>query len=253
LERELATFSRECGVALHEAAERDADIFALDWLVPPWRLEQPPTRGLTAAGQRLLLLRAAFGAAPVELDPAAVESLNRAGEAEARRHSGEDPPQGGTRWGRAAWLLWNREWLRGSLAGSGLLDRYDAIVGDRSRRVPELRADAAEPVRFDPSRTWLPRLEADAASAVDGVHWTPLLLARADPLYPLYNIPIRPLPSRRADDSRLPWSHMLKSVTQRARPLEEWIAAAEQQGAGLLLFPRTPAERALDAIGVPRP
>jgi hypothetical protein len=256
LERELARFSREQGAALRRSVEVEADLFALDWLLPRWRFgagsgAAPPT-GLTLDGYRYLSLRRALGSPSPQPSGAATANLNRAGEEERGRQEGRSRP-GATRWDRAAWLLWNRERL-GSPLSAQLAAEYNRIVGGGGRYVPELRRPVIGRSELDSELVWLPRVAAeDAAAAVDEAQWMPLLVAPEGPLYPEYNIPIRPLPLRETRDSRVRWSHMFKPPTQRPLPLETWIGRAREQEAGLLLFPRSPAERTLDARGIPRP
>jgi len=255
LETELARFSLDRGPSLQRMTELEADLFALDWLIPRWWFGEatPPglPEALTADGHRCLSLRRAFGSQPLPLSEAAVAGLNRAGE-EERRRSEEALRPGSTRWARAAWLLWNRERLECPLSAE-LVAEYDLIVGGGGRYVPELRQPAIGPGGLEPDPPWLPRVAPDAAAAaVDEPGWVPRLVASEGPRYPEYNIPIRPLPSPEPRDSRLRWSHMFKPATQKALSLESWIGRAREQGVGLLLFPRTPAERALDSRGVPR-
>lgn len=256
LELELAKFGAEEGRTLRGALELEADLFAVDWLIPRWWFgEESPADlpvGLTLDGLRFFSLRRAFAAPPFQLSEAAVAKLNEAGAGERRRSEGS-LAAGATRWARASWLLWNRERFGSSLS-TGLIEEYDRIVGGGGRYVPEFRQPVLVQGEIDPSFVWLPRIEPEVAPrVVDDVHWMPLLVPAEGPYYPEYNIPIRPLPSQETRDSRVPWSHMFKPPTQKPLPLQTWIDRARDQQAGLLLFPRTPAERALDSSGVPRP
>jgi hypothetical protein len=256
LETELAAFSYEQGRRLRGLTELEADLFALDWLLPRWWFSEDGgvalPDGLTPDGHRYLALRRAFGSSPGQPSRAQVDVLNRAGADERGRSEGA-LRAGATRWRRAGWLLWNRDRFEGPFSGE-LIDEYGQLVGGGGRYVPELRQPKFGEGEIEPDVTWLPRVSAeDAEAAVDEPQWMPLLIASEGSRYPEYNIPIRPLPTRESRDSRLRWSHMFKPPTQKALPLETWIGRAREQGAGLLLFARTPAERALDAEGVPRP
>jgi len=250
LEGEIGSFARRSGRSLRAHLELEADLFALEWLLPRWREEAGELpAGLTRDGYRWLALRHAFGSATVPGAPtaAALRRANQAGEDQRARSEGV-LPAGATLWSRAAWLLWNRERLGYPLPPSEPMQEYGEIVRGPSRYVPELARPVTGTSRLDPESTWLRRLDPEqVADEVDAAQWMPLLVPPPGTDYPEYNLPIRPLPSRDPRDSRLPWGHMLKSPLQRLHPLEHWIEKARANRAGLLLFPRNPAERALDA------
>jgi hypothetical protein len=256
LEDEIGGFARRSGRSLRRHLELEADLFALEWLLPRWREESGGRpAGLTRDGFRYLSLRGALGeeAMPGRLDAAAAKQVNRAGDEQRARSEGTLAP-GATLWSRAAWLLWNRERFAYPLPASEPMLEYGEIVRGPSRYVPELAHPVTGQRPLEDGAGWLRRLEpAQVAEAVDAPQWMPLLVPPPGPLHPEFNLPIRPLPTPGARDSRLPWGHMFKSPLQRLRPLEYWIEKARGSGAGLLLFPRNPAERVLDGEGRARP
>jgi hypothetical protein len=256
LEDEIGGFARRSGHSLRGHLELEADLFALEWLLPRWREASEGTPpGLTRDGFRYLALRGALGgeAMPGCLDAAAAEGVNRAG-AEQRVRSEGTLAAGATLWSRAAWLLWNRERFAYPLPPSEPMLEYREIVRGPSRFVPELANPVTGQQPLEDGAGWLRRLgPAQVAEAVDAPQWMPLLVPPPGPLHPEFNLPIRPLPTPGTRDSRLPWGHMFKSPLQRLHPLEYWIEKARASGAGLLLFPRNPAERVLDGEGRARP
>ncbi len=127
---------------------------------------------------------------------------------------------------------------------------YYKAVGSPSRHVPELTRRTMGGVAFDPDLAWLRRIDAgDAAREVDAVSWAPILIPGSASGHPAFHIPVRPVPSSKSGDSELGWAHMAAPIARKPRSLEAWVAAARAQNAGLLLFPRNPAERALDREG----
>lgn len=284
LESAIGEFAQRSGTALRAALELEADLFALDWLLPRWPGDEAPGGvgtlaevgapgavralegtgapgggpgdvGLTRDGRLFLQLRAAFGRGlgTSELSAALVERLDRAGAEEAARAAGP-LAAGSTRWGRLAWLLWNRGRYDPTADVAARLEEYYEVIGPRTRYVPEFNRPVTTRGGFDPATAWLPRVGVGGAeAAVERAGWLPLLVAADGSRYPLYNVPIRPLPSANLDDTAVPWVHMMKRFSQRPLPLGAWVERVVGEDAGLLLFPRNPGERALDGRGEARP
>ena len=257
LEEQIGSFADEVGREIAAQAELQADLFALNWLLPREVLDDgggSTQCGLTLDGRRFLGVRRLAGAddVPAPLSSELVETINRYGREERARFQGS-VADSGTRRTRIAWLLWNRDRLE---PGSAIaeLGRFAARYG---RQVPEFSDPVVGPAAaVEISRPWLPRLPADEAlGQVDQANWNPLIVAPLGPAgrYPNYNLPIRPVPTRSNIDRDAGWMHMFKGTTQRPRSLAEWIDRAGREGAGLLLFPRNPAERRIDERGEPRP
>ncbi|HEX3360480.1 MAG TPA: hypothetical protein VHS74_05755 [Solirubrobacterales bacterium] len=257
LEDQIGSFVEEVGKEIAVEAELQADLFALNWLLPREAVEDvggSTQGGLTRDGRRFLDVRRLLGAdeVPTPLSPELVETINRYGREEMVRFRGS-VGESGTRRARTAWLLWNRDRLE---SGSAMaeLGRFASRYG---RHVPEFTDPVVGPsAAVEISRPWLPRLLADEAlGRVDQANWGPLIVAPPSlpSRYPNYNLPIRPVPTRSNIDRDAGWMHMFKGTTQRPRPLAEWIDRARREDAGLLLFPRNPAERRIDERGEPRP
>jgi hypothetical protein len=258
LETEIGGFARRSAATLHRQTELEADLFAVDWLLPRWidddgevssRAKLPP--GLTADGYRFYRLRCVLDDGPhPPLRPEVFDRLNRSGE-EERSRSGGAFPHRGSRWKRASWVLFNRQRvLNRNAEFSGLLREYYKIVGYPPRYLPELRHQRVNDAAFDPDAVWLRRVApSQIAQEVDAVQWAPLLVPHSTAGYPEYHIPIRPVPARDRRDSTLRWRHMMAPALRAPLTLEQWLERARRQSAGVLLFPRNPAERTLDAEG----
>jgi hypothetical protein len=255
LEAEIGRFVRRAAATLHARAELDADLFAIDWLLPRWIDDDREisrrgllTSGLSADGYRFVRLRSVLDDRPLpRLRTDVVDRLNRSGAEERRRSAGAFPHEASL-WRRASWVLFNRNGHGVEDGGvTTLISEYYRIAGYPPRYVPELTHRRGRDRGFDPSVVWLPRISSsEAAREVDGVQWAPLLVPYAASEHPDYHIPIRPVPAVGSRDSTLRWRHMLNSTLRPPRQLDEWLARAQEQRVGLLLFPRNPAERSLD-------
>ena len=257
LETEVAGFASGGAAALHVRHEVEADLFALDWLLPDWidsdeevrRRELP--RRLTADGYRFYRLRCTLGSpVPLPSGATAVEALNRAGASERARAS-RPYPRLMSLWQRAAWVLFNRAEIRAEPPELVKLNReYFAIADYPPRYVPELRAGPHHGGSSDGGAAWIDRVAPQAlAREVDTIRWSPMLVPPPDVQRSKFHIPIRPVASRSGRDSVLQWVHMISSNMSSPRSLEEWLQRAHAQDAGLLVFPRNPVERFLDAGG----
>lgn len=92
----------------------------------------------------------------------------------------------------------------------------------------------------------------DVVEWIRGDNWEPALVMHRE-VPPDYFVPISPVPHSSdivaETDLGLTWRNMYKRIGIRSnRTLDEWLAIhAEYPGRGLMLFPRTPAERAIDS------
>jgi hypothetical protein len=178
------------------------------------------------------------------------EQLNRSGSEERGRAVGAFPDEGSL-WRRASWVLFNRQQIRSQASESAKLAReYYEIVGYPPRYVPELRQRVNRNTALDTSHLWLRRISpTEIAHEVDAVQWAPLLVPHSTAEHPEYHLPICPVPARDSRDSVAGWKHMTRRAVDPPRALNEWLERARSHHAGLLLFPRNPAERVLDAKG----
>lgn len=256
LESRVGEFAHRAGTSLHARQEIEADLFALDWLLPPWLDDDDELRdraeipgSLTADGYRHYRLRCVL-AGTFALSGEMIDRLNRAGAAE-RERAGGAYPRAGSLWSRASWCLCNRPAARNADPEvKALLREYYRIAGYPPRYAPEMRAGADPAGPVDGATAWLPRAAPDDLEReVDRHRWAPLLVPPASGQHPPFHIPIRPVPSRDPRDSRLAWVNMSTSSIAKPRPLREWLQRAGSQGAGLLAFPRNPAEKVLDSAG----
>jgi hypothetical protein len=259
LEMEIGRVARTVGPLLHLRHELEADLFAIDWLVPPWMDEDgdllarvKPPAGLTADAYRLFRLHQALEDKAISLptEPEGVELLNR-GAAGERERATRPHPSAGQLWQRAVWMLFNRQALRSRPDETvGARSEYFQAAGYPPRHVPELRGRAGTGAELDPELAWLPRIDSDGVEErVDATPWSPFLLPSGEDGHPRFHIPVRPVPSRQGKDSELGWINMTSSGFARPEPVSEWIERARRQQAGLLLFPRNPAEAELDRRG----
>jgi len=261
LEIEVGRFAREAASPLHARRELEADLFALDWLLPVWvdddealRRNAVLTDRLTPDGYRLYRLRCALDAPfPLPAEPEAVAALNRAGAGERARARGAYP-HSGTRWARACWLLFRRREVRGDDAESAALRRaYYRVAGYPPRHIPELTRRTSGSAAVDPELVWLKRVAPEGLAAeVDAARWAPVLVPSSTSTCGKYHIPVRPVPAQSGRDSELGWVHMSWPGVPKQRPLAEWLDRAASQAAGLLAFPRNPAELTLDREGQAR-
>src|SRR5512146_451459 len=262
LEMSIGSFARDAAASLYERHELEADVFAVDWLFPPWMDEDDELRrradipdGLSADGYRFYRLRCAMESEfPLTANEDLVRNLNRARGSEQRQ--GQRPyPHGGSLWARASWALFNRRDNRGKDADSTRLMReYFKLAGYPARFLPELTGGEAVGVEYDAELAWIERVAGrDIADVVDGTRWSPILVTAPGGEDPPYYVPIRPVPCRDQKDSELSWVHMIGPPLSIPRSLGEWLGRAEAKGAGLLVFPRNPAERILDSAGRVRP
>jgi hypothetical protein len=257
LEMDVGRFVQRAASTLHTQAEIDADLFAVDWLLPRWiddedrvRNEAAPN-GLTGDGYRFYRLRDALDDQPARpLQRDSFDRLNRYGSEERRRSAGPFP-SGGSRWKRASWALFNRTRLHRAEEVTTLLDEYHGLAGN-PRFVPELTRRARS-TPFDRHFAWIRRVaRPDVAREVDSVQWAPLLVPGSATQYPEYYIPVRPVAGRGPRDSTLGWRHMMSPAITAPLELKSWLDRGRAQRAGVLLFPRNPAERTLDAEGLRR-
>jgi hypothetical protein len=257
LEMDVGRFAQRAAPRLHAQTELEADLFAVDWLLPRWidddelvRSEAP--RGLNVDGYRFYRLRDALDDRPAQpVRRISFDRLNDYGS-EERRRSAESFPSGGSRWKRASWVLFNRNRLHSTSGLTEMMDEYHELAGN-PRFVPELTRRPRAHAAFDRELAWIRRVAAsDIAREVDSVQWAPLLVPGADAERPEYYIPIRPVGARDPRDSRLGWRHMMAPALSAPLDLETWLDRGREQRAGVLLFPRNPAERSLDTEGLLR-
>lgn len=258
LEADIGEFAQRAAQPVRSRDEAEADLFALDWLLPRWldddaelRNRSQIPKALTADGYRFHCLRSVLDDRP--LAPPRRENsdlLNRLG-AQERERASDEFPQDASRWRRGSWVLFNREQLRTPPTDVvRLRHEYFRAAGYPPRYVPELTRPTASTEPIEVSLTWLERVEpSEISQKVDAARWTPLLAPHSEDGYPAYYIPIRPVPSTKPRDSQLGWKHMMKPTISAPRPLDDWLSRARAQGVGVLLFPRNPAERTLDAEG----
>jgi hypothetical protein len=259
LEVRIGRFLRQHGKRLVSLREREADLFAVSWLIP-CRLDAddaapllPSMEGLSVDATRYVLLRRHFGAemtaSPGHLDREILET--RAAE-EKRRAAESEYPVGRSLYLRLSWVLFNRIKIRaeGRSEVASLQREYFRVAGYPPRHLRELRvprprgSDLTDEQR---SFQWIRRIKPDqVAREVDGVQWGPLMVDFAGDRSAGYHIPIRPVPSRNPRDSEVEWQHLFDAPLGVPRRLDDWMRRGSEQGAGLLLFSRSPAERMLD-------
>jgi hypothetical protein len=241
---------------VREWLERQADLFALTWLLPTWldddnairAVEGLPT-GLAPDGFRMYCLwRALNNIEPPPLTETLVARLNQMGDDE--RRALDEMRQVVTFRGHVARLLYGRPALAMPAVVEYWLQDYLTLLGNNPRAMPELRSRRVD--RVPTTHPWIRRVTGtDLIRLVDAHQWAPLLVDPQDGS-PRFHIPIRPVPSRHLRDSDAGWQHMMKRPTDLPQRLPEWVGRARESNAGLLVFPRNPAERAIDERGESR-
>lgn len=260
LEFEIGRFTvRASGRRLAVLQEMEADLFALTWLLPLRADEGADAadvaagavEALTADGYKFHKLRGLFSDSEGRaVAPAKVPGLNRLGEEARRRGSGRDYPAGGSLVERFSWVLFNRPRLLRELIAERrtLMVEYFDLIGP-PRYIPELsrRYSFSRKQSFNPEHAWIPRVGLEEVPGlIDSEHWEPLLASSHVEGLPDYYIPIAPVPSATAQDSEAKWHNLAKATCDLPLDLSEWLERAAGARAGLLMFPRNPAERLLD-------
>jgi hypothetical protein len=261
LEAVIGEFAMRAAKAIRSREELEADLFAVDWLLPRWLDDDAEVRrrfavpAITPDGWRIHHLRVALDDRPLSgLTDEDAELFSRVG-AQERERAGGPFPSDGSRARRASWVLFNRKRLAAKPPREviELRREYFRAAGYPPRYIPELTRPVTGDEPVGTSVRWLERVDRSAAAeAVDSDRWTPLLVPHSEGSNPRYYIPIAPVRSREQRDSLLRWRHMMKSEVTAPRRFDEWLGRAREQAAGLLLFPRNPAERRLDAAGLMR-
>jgi hypothetical protein len=267
LEFEIGGYLRSsAGTEMISILELEADLFAVSWLVPITYDEERLSNGnqegsesrLTGDGLRYLLLRRCFDhGTDGKIHAAKIPGYNHLGE-ELRRTTEGAYPLHGSLWERLSWVLCQRDEL---LSPSCNKQRQESmrqcleLFGFSPRRIPEM-AGKRHPILRDQTnedQAWIPRrTPEELESAVDLHHWEPFLVPPKGKSVPAYHIPITPVPNREKRDSKVEWRHVGKADSAMPAALSHWRRAAEDQQAGLLVFPRNPAERMLDEMRVIR-
>lgn len=245
--------------------EKEADLFALSWLVPLGgdeeivnsRAESGEGTALTSNGFRFKKRQELFfdGKESVAFS-AKISGWNMRGE-ETRRVLSRNYPDKGSLVDRMTWLLFNKELLRDIVNDRRRLrHEYFNLVGPPGR-VPELtRAHTLSlkpKPKPNPDHAWIPRLEPnEVVLRVDSDHWEPFLVSQTGDVPAEYYVPITPVPSPNPKDSETQWRHMLKANYPSLNILPDWLTRAHEQRCGLLIFPRNPAEKILDQQRVNR-
>lgn len=214
--------------------EEQADEFACRWLLH-FRRKAASESLLNEFGLAYFLMSTAFDDATFRLESSAdAAELNNRGNEYGRSVLSQcysvasDPDE------RAWWTL-----LRLIRAGSSI---------DPVNHRPESQ---------DSAPCFLPRLTPEEARENLWYElWDPVIVTSRE-VRCKYYMPIRPRPTRRYSDDRTSnWEYMTKNPLRGSseRTIRDWIDLhLSKPVAGLMLFPRTPAERALDAAGYLRP
>lgn len=259
LELEVGRFVVEKGGELVTLRERESDLFAVNWLLPPGLDEDVPPAtdlgaepGMTRDGLKVKLLRQLFGAwRDDSLSRRSLTNLNQRGAEEKRRALSTEYPLGASMYRRACWVLFNRPQLQevDRSQTASLVKEYFELVGYPPRRLRELFVTRPTSYRSRGSVTseWIRRVSREQVSRqVDGTQWGPLLVGAGASCRAPFYIPIRPVRSRNPHDSELGWQHLFSASLSVPRPLEHWLERGRSQKAGVLVFGRSPAERMLD-------
>ena len=207
--------------------EAEADLFAARWLL--LARHDPSVDGLSKRGQLTIALEHAMSGRTVDCgDARKVVEANLRGEEISDEHRGGPYPAAGPLHQRAAWAMVN--------------------IGNRD--LPHLLRSILAPDVVAPTPLRRIRL-ADLSRIILEDHWDPLMVVAHDGSLPKYYIPIAsiPRPGSSASDLELAWRHLMKPTFHPGRPLQSWTEQAQNTGEGLMVFARTPAERALDAEG----
>ena len=241
---------------LRELLEREADLFALTWLVPLWVDDpdaQPACRdipdSLTVDGRRFWLLRSLFTHCASDTTmPGNVPALNARGDETRSWESSRDYPADDTLAARMSWVLFNRPSIISTITNERrrLLQAYFRVAGP-PRHMPELTRTRVRSRQPDPRLVWIRRLAPlEIEQAVDDAHWEPVMVESSGKSSSDYHIPVTPVPAVVSQDSQVEWRHMMKPAHAVTRRLSDWVGRAVSQRANLLVFPRNPAERQLD-------
>lgn len=228
--------------------EEEADLFAVTWLLPLTVDGEFHLQALTADGRREQLRRQVFSDSEgVAKKAQNTPAWNALGDA-TRRGLSPNYPQGGSLVQRVTWIVFNRD------AGKNIAQKRQALVRDYFNVIgqPGLVPELAQPAPAKGSGNsndyaWIPRVDIDdLLSQVDSDHWEPFLAGTKKHGVPYY-VPITPVPSRQGRDSELGWVNMSKASHSAPQQLSEWLAKAKRNDYMLMVFPRTPAERIMDA------
>jgi hypothetical protein len=227
-EREGEIWAETTGGYVADVVERSADIFAAAWLVSDDL--RRANQLLSLEGRVLVRLERAVSGLSLEIKSRkAAEEINTAAAESRQKHLNGPYPAVESVASRAAWAAWNvHEWRSNGIA-------LPPSMGPSNiqRRNVNLARVAL--------KNLLPALKYD--------HWDPILVTGDVRHRPAYYIPIATIPrSGSAVDAGLSWRHMMKAAHVPGKTLGAWLSQVED-GESLMMFPRTPAERALDLEG----
>lgn len=260
LEYEIGRFVNETyGFRLKMILEMEADLFALCWLSPLGLVKNLKEESnviaqtnLTKNGYIFQAHKDLFSNMPAsKIDRTKIIELNKRGEETRQREQNRDYPIiGESLITRMSWILFNRSRLMNRICDERyqLLLKYFNIAGP-PRYTPELRKKYTNSINSvnHSQYSWVERIKPDEVyRKLNMDHWEPLLVMPTDKSLPPYHIPITPIPSTNPSDNEINWQHMLKAETSLPRRVDDWLEKAFKQHAGLLIFPRNPAEKILD-------
>lgn len=248
----------EYGIRLKVLLEKEADLFALSCLNPLGLYKDLKnednifnTQTQSINGYMFQVLRGLFSDLPTStIDKANIIGQNKRGMETCNREQNQPYPLENSLIARIKWILFNRFSLLNQIPDERhqLFVNYFNIAGP-PRYIPELTKKEynCNNKLNNLQDRWINRVMPDQVYAtLDLDNWEPILVTPSSNTLIPYHIPITPIPSVNPTDSQIKWQHMFKAESSLPMSIGDWLGRANKQKAGLLIFPRNPAEIILD-------